>query len=952
MWKNSLILNRHECNFLHFQKSKMMKKSKVKSILLLFCFLLAFKNHFFAQTIITCDSISSSIFGYPCMSISEVTISNCAVEYLDPQVLAVKYPYDITIQQDSSIFGFAAFPIPSWPTNYYEKNISSLSTNPMLPIDTLIRGLTCDETYHSFGAGKGIVKYGTDMYFLTQEYLGDLPPDLQCLGDITYRRGKFYLSAIGNKLVEVNMKDPSKSHVVMYFPPGTLPIHGLATVQVGCDSVITYAIGREYTYSKIYEIDFNNWTIAEVCQIDRVVTGAGAKTECMLPPCDLFIDLDNDNSSFAFWGNYCADSFCLPPVAVADTDVVVLSMANSLDSMLLELTGIQNGASEYLETNLPAGAFTVLGNGSSSLRFINNGAASLADFELALKSVVYQNTAVPLAYGMRHVRVTGWSGGVASIVSTADLPLSNEVLHTTALATMPSCYGLSDGSLAVQVIGGNMPYAYQWGQGNTDSLLVGLAAGSYQITVSDAAGCIKTDTFMLPEPEPLEASIANLGLEAICDNSGNLAAVATGGTLPYSFQWDNGAAGPTNANIGPGVYVLSVVDSNGCSEEATYTILSGDTVLVQSAASICQGESFSFYGSDYSTDTLVCYSITLANGCDSTICLSLTVHPMPVVQVSASGKFCQGQAVLLDAGQHLVYAWSTGESSPSIAVQNPGEYLVTVSNAFGCTAAAAYTVAPAISLEYETSQPTCYGFEDGGISISTPVGGTAPYSYSIDGINFSSSNSFTGLGGGDYWPTILDAEGCKIGEAVALVNPPPILLNLGADQTTSPGVPVHLTATVNQPNLHIQWEPADFLDCTTCLEVVASPPYSLTYMVTASDANGCESISHISVIIDSSIIDYPYYIPNSFSPNGDGFNDNFTVFGDASMLVIASLEIFDRWGEKLFDGKNLPANDLAKGWDGSFKEKPMPNGVYVFVAKLRTVDGRTKNVKGEVNLLR
>ncbi len=258
-------------------------------------------------------------------------------------------------------------------------------------------GLVSDETGTLFTAGNGILRQSLVCCDYPVTYLGDLPPDMRCQGDITYRRGKFYLASIGNKLVEVDMKNPSNSQIVMDFPPGTLPIHGLTTVQVSCDSVATYAVGRALTHSVVYEVHFDDWTVTEVCDLDGLsITGAGSQSECMLPPCGVFVDLDEDNSSLGFWGNHCADTFCISPAAIADTDVVVLSGTGQLDSITFELADVVDVGSESLSVSA-ATNLVVIGDGTTLLTLIDNG-ASIEDFENAILATGYQNgSASPLS---------------------------------------------------------------------------------------------------------------------------------------------------------------------------------------------------------------------------------------------------------------------------------------------------------------------------------------------------------------------------------------------------------------------------------------------------------------------------------------------------------------------------------------------------------------------------
>ncbi len=826
-------------------------------------------------------------------------------------------------------------------------NVLTIYVNA-LTIDKAITGLTCDENGYLYAAGAGITKQTSYCCTFNEQYLGDLPPNMHCQGDITYRQGKFYLAAVGNKLVEVNMKNPSMSQIVMDFPPGTLPIHGLATVQIDCDSSVTYAIGREAAYSKIYEIDFNNWTVSEVCETDLSITGAGSLTECMLPPCDIFVDLDDDNSSFGFRGDYCA-GFCLPPSAVADTDVVILSATGLLDSLSLQLTGILDAGQEYLTAG-PVNNLAVAGNNTGWLTFVNTGSATLQDFEAAIKAVLFQNDAPVVTYGKRKVLVQGWAGGVSSPVSVAELMLDNSVLQLTADVTPPACFGFSDGSAGLSASGGAGPYDFQWQGGQQGSVVSGLAAGVYPLMISDAAGCVKADTVVVGQPGLLAASVSYTGPPSLCDNSGILAANASGGTAPYSFAWDNGAAGPDPVTVGPGAYQLTVTDANGCTATAGYDIAEGDTVLVLQTAAICEGESFSWGGAIFYVDTLACQVVPQAGGCDSTVCLQLAVHSLPVVAIMAEGDFCDSDQVSLSAGQHAAYLWAGGSTSPALSVSTPGVYSVTVTNGFGCTAEASLALSAGVQFDWQTDDPTCSGIDDGRIVFENAVGGMPPLQFSIDGgAQFSTSPVFENLPPGVYTLVAEDAGGCRSEAEAMLTAPVPVSVDAGEDQSIQLGQTVTLSAQTNLANPVVYWQPPDFLDCTDCPTVQASPLQTIRYEVQVQDANGCTAKDEVTVTVDRQS---RVYVPSAFSPNGDGINDRLTVFGSSAVTSVASFRVFDRWGGLVFDGVNLAPNDAASGWDGSVKGKAALPGVYVYLIEIRLADGQTEMVEGEVLLVR
>jgi gliding motility-associated-like protein len=92
------------------------------------------------------------------------------------------------------------------------------------------------------------------------------------------------------------------------------------------------------------------------------------------------------------------------------------------------------------------------------------------------------------------------------------------------------------------------------------------------------------------------------------------------------------------------------------------------------------------------------------------------------------------------------------------------------------------------------------------------------------------------------------------------------------------------------------------------------------------------------------------FIPNVFTPNGDGINDLFMVYSAGGVAVIEEMLIFDRWGELVFNRKDALPNLSGYGWDGSFKGKPMNAGVFVYYARIRFLDGTVREFKGDLTL--
>lgn len=134
-----------------------------------------------------------------------------------------------------------------------------------------------------------------------------------------------------------------------------------------------------------------------------------------------------------------------------------------------------------------------------------------------------------------------------------------------------------------------------------------------------------------------------------------------------------------------------------------------------------------------------------------------------------------------------------------------------------------------------------------------------------------------------------------------------------------------------------------------CSNVLVNPVNTTTYQVTIVDETGCEATDEVTIHV---IKDRPVYIPNGFTPDGDGINDGFTVFGGPAVDRIQELKIFDRWGELVFDTKNIPPSNEGLGWDGTFNGKTVNPGVFVYLAEVRFIDGEVETYSGDVTLVR
>ena len=150
------------------------------------------------------------------------------------------------------------------------------------------------------------------------------------------------------------------------------------------------------------------------------------------------------------------------------------------------------------------------------------------------------------------------------------------------------------------------------------------------------------------------------------------------------------------------------------------------------------------------------------------------------------------------------------------------------------------------------------------------------------------------------------------------------------------------TSAGDKNDLEFDWMPFDGLDCPDCIRPIASPYHTTTYTLTVSDPeSGCVAADKkIVVVLDNDI-----YVPNAFTPNGDGVNDAFRVYGEG--ILTTGMMVFNRWGEKVFESQNT-----TSGWDGFYQGELQHPGVFVYYIKVTLLNGREIEKKGSVTLLR
>jgi gliding motility-associated-like protein len=312
-------------------------------------------------------------------------------------------------------------------------------------------------------------------------------------------------------------------------------------------------------------------------------------------------------------------------------------------------------------------------------------------------------------------------------------------------------------------------------------------------------------------------------------------------------------------------------------------------------------------------------------------------------------------------GTGVVYNWTFNGSSagatPVLTVNTGGTYQLQVSNTAGCSDSdeAVVTLDPdRPSAQLITVENiSCFGESDGSIAASGVVSGKPPVLYSLDGVNFTQNGLFTQLRAGVYTVTLQDATGCEWESGLLTVTEPPSVQPYITDEVRVVlGDQVNLEAIVTAPLsslASIEWKPLlDTLNKGTLIQRFI-PLQSLSIDLEITDTAGCFARDRVQVLVEKP---NQIYIPGVFKPGSQNLNDVFLIYCGRTVESIELLQIYDRWGEHLFEVQNAAPNDPASAWDGIYNGQIVMPGVYVYVARIRLIDGTVKTYTGDVTVLR
>ena len=529
-----------------------------------------------------------------------------------------------------------------------------------------------------------------------------------------------------------------------------------------------------------------------------------------------------------------------------------------------------------------------------------------------------------LAPGEYFVTVVDAAGSMA--VDSFEIIAPNTITFMFSNVDSVSCPEICDGAVRVIPANGDPMADYQlyWDPINPQAdtglffNITNLCAGPNEFTVSQDGICFYKDTIEILAPDSVTIDLVQ-AVDVTCHggNDGIIEVIAGGGTPGYTYDWLGGPSTALFNSVSAGTQYITVTDSKNCTAIDSFSISEPDTLIADIDVS--------------TTSNLSC-----GNSNDGIITLDVTGG---------------------NPGMYT-YLWNPNVSTTYQAVNLPaGTYSITVTDPKGCTDTASYTLlAPTpISVTWPiVEMPACFGDETL-LLIEDVTGGNGNYSFTINSGELMEIGEPVLLPSGIYIVDVFDDKGCSTDTTYIIMEPDPILVSIGPDDPViNLGDSLFITGSVDQsgnPIVSTLWTSTEPVSCATCpgTWVFNSVPTVFTW--TVIDSNGCQASASITVDVD---YERNVYIPNVFSPNGDGRNDLFKIFTGPGVVSINYIHIYDRWGNMVHvEGQQLPDPNGAGNWDGTFKGEPLLAGVYVYTAEVTFIDDNTTLVyRGDVTIIK
>jgi len=459
------------------------------------------------------------------------------------------------------------------------------------------------------------------------------------------------------------------------------------------------------------------------------------------------------------------------------------------------------------------------------------------------------------------------------------------------------CFGASTGTASVTALNGNSPYTYLWSpSGGTNATATGLSAGTYTVTVSGTNGCSAAGKVTITQPTTINPSITS-NVATCIDTNGSLSVSVSGGISPYTYLWNPGGERTSVIKgLSSGKYTVTIVDANGCIDTASGNV-----------------------------------------GIDKTFSVSVT----------GLDTMCKGQNAVLSASGATNYRWSTGSTSSAVTVSPASTTNYWVVGSTGvCKDSVPYTIDiyPPLVVSNLLNDSICPG---GLVQLQVVcTGGKPAYTYTwSNGVAGNSPGPFKVSPASTTTYSVVITDGCNykvIDSAKVSVFPVGTTSFYSNPDTLTNGQIVQFTNTSHGTDKYYWY----FGDGGTSTSVNPSYSYPIpgTYQVVliGYNSHGCLDSAVGDIYVAPKVI-----IPNVFTPNGDGANDEFyfTIRGAQCF----NCNIYNRWGMLVYQSDNI-----KQGWDGKIQQtgELASDGTYYYLLNYCDYKNDSYQLAGFLELIR
>lgn len=564
---------------------------------------------------------------------------------------------------------------------------------------------------------------------------------------------------------------------------------------------------------------------------------------------------------------------------------------------------------------------------------------------------------------------------------------TSSINHTNIL-----CFGETNGEVSITVNGGTGSYTYTWNNGANTQNISNLTDGTYSITVTDANNCTTINSAeVLTVDQPLLVNYSEINNICFGNNEGIINTTTSGGTPPYSYNWNNGSSNENLADLYTGTYYLTVNDINNCSEEITVTITEPTELIVSLPANtiICQNSDLNIQSSTTGGNTPYTYAwntgntlnnininitdstfytitVTDGNNCNTTQSIAVNTYSLPNITASTDiDSVCPGNPINISTsiigGLQPYTVFNNGQiaSLPITTYPNGQEsFTLQVVDACGKTDNSIVNINmfPSLPLSFNSDilngcQPLAVNFNEinncescvynwdfgDGTSNNTSLIHNPKHIFEFDGTYSVSIN-------------VIDKNGCEnqltISNMIEVYPLPDAKFNAYPDVVTVL-VPEIKFTNLSIGNYYNYWffgdgQASDYTNPVHKYNSITN--YTVTLIV-ETDKGCLDSVYTVVQVKDV----FTIYVPTAFSPDNDGINDGFKVVGHGIDTDNFELRIYDRWGETIWK-----SNDLFEEWDGipSDANNIVQTGTYKWLAICRDLDGIEYTRSGNVTVIR